>query len=71
MKRLILSLVAVLLVVVVALQNTEEVSTRLLITDVRLPLAILLSTMAGLGFIAGIALTLWAKRKRRTDAKRA
>ncbi len=69
MKRLVLPLVVVLLIVIVALQNTDEVSTRLLFFDVRLPLAILLLTMAGLGFVTGIAMTLWAARKRRNAKK--
>lgn len=69
MKRLLLPLVVVLLVVIVALQNTEEVATRVLFTDIRLPHAILLLTMAGLGFVTGIAVTLWTARKRRNGAK--
>lgn len=46
--------VAALVVVIVILQNTAAVETRLLFADVSMPLAVLLIVTGGFGFVAGL-----------------
>jgi len=66
MKRmkLIVALLAVLLVVIVILQNTQPVATRLLFITVTMPNAVLIGLSLLIGVAAGIliALTLSGKR---------
>jgi len=62
--KLIVALLAVLLVVIVILQNTQPVATRLLFITVTMPNAVLIGLSLLIGVAAGIliALTLSGKR---------
>lgn len=57
--RLILAVVFAVLIVVVALQNTESVDTRLLFATVTMPRAVLLFTAMALGFGSGVLASLY------------
>ena len=46
--------VLVLLIVVVVLQNTEKVDTKLLFFTISMPRALLLAATAAIGFLIGI-----------------
>ena len=54
--------VLVLLVVIVVLQNTERVDTKLLFFTVTMPRALLLVATAAIGFIIGLMLSLKIRR---------
>ena len=61
--RLIVTLVLAVLVVIVVLQNTDAVETRLLFATVTMPRAVLLLTTALIGFALGILTSLVWMRK--------
>ena len=61
--RLIVTLVLAVLVVIVVLQNTDAVETRLLFATVTMPRAVLLLTTALIGFAVGILTSLVWMRK--------
>ena len=50
--------VLVLLIIIVVLQNTERVDTRLLFFTITMPRALLLAATAALGFIIGLMSSL-------------
>ncbi len=62
--RLILAVILAVLIVIIALQNTESVETRLLFATVTMPRAILLFTTAAIGFGMGVLTTLFALRNK-------
>jgi len=62
--RLIVLSVLAVLVVVVVLQNTEAVETKILFMTVTMPRAVLLFITATLGFAAGILTALVWMRTR-------
>ncbi len=64
--KLIGLIVALALVCTIALQNTQQVETRLLFATVTMPGAVLLFVTAAIGFGAGVATSLIVSRKRRT-----
>ena len=64
---LIAILVAVVLGIIVVLQNTESVETKLLIVTVTMPRAVLLFVTAMIGFAAGVILSLGMMRKAKGD----
>ena len=67
--RLIVTLVLAVLVVVVVLQNTEAVETRLLFATVTMPRAVLLFITALIGFAVGILTSLvWMRKQEKTGA---
>lgn len=67
--RLILTLVLALLVVIVVLQNTEAVETRILFATVTMPRAVLLLTTTLIGFALGILTSLvWMRRQNKAGA---
>lgn len=67
--RLILTLVLAILVVIVVLQNTEGVETRVLFATVTMPRAVLLLTTTLIGFALGILTSLvWMRRKDKAGA---
>lgn len=63
--RLIVAVVLALLAVVVVLQNTEAVETRLLFATVTMPRAVLLLTTVLIGFALGLLTALVWMRKRK------
>ena len=54
--------VLVLLVVIVVLQNTERVDTKILFFTITMPRALLLVATAAIGFIIGLMLSLKIRR---------
>ena len=48
------AILAAVLVVVVIVQNTAEVKTKILFAEITMPRAVLLFTTAVLGFLAGV-----------------
>ncbi len=57
------ALVAIVLVIVI-LQNTQQVETKLLFFTITMPSAVLLFTMLAVGFVLGIlAVGRWARKK--------
>jgi len=63
--KLILAGIAVILVVIVVLQNTESVETRLLFATVTMPRAALLFVHLAIGFLVGLVV---GARGRKRDA---
>ncbi len=63
--KLLASLVLAVLGIIIVLQNTESVQTRLLFITVEMPRAVLLFTTTMVGFALGVlvALILSGKRK--------
>ncbi len=57
------AVVAIVLVIVI-LQNTQQVETKLLFVTITMPSAVLLFTMLAVGFVLGIlAVGRWARKK--------
>lgn len=52
--RTVLLLITAILVLIIVLQNTESVETRILFVTIAMPRVLLLLLMALLGFVAGI-----------------
>jgi len=65
MKRfkLISTAVLILLGIIIILQNTEQVETRLLFVSITMPRAILLMATTLIGFALGILVSLFFQRK--------
>lgn len=57
----------VLFVVIVTFQNTEQVETKLLLTTISLPMALLLFATLAIGFVLGMLTTgiVLARRKKK------
>jgi len=63
--KLIVALILAVLTVVVVLQNTEAVSTKLLFVTVTMPRVLLLFLVLAVGFVLGIIASLsWTKKKK-------
>jgi len=62
--KLIGSLTAVLLIVIIILQNTQPVETRILFISITMPNAILIGLTLLIGVAAGILITLTLSGKR-------
>lgn len=68
--RLIAILVLAVLVVIVVLQNTEPVETRLLFATVSMPRAVLLFTTALIGYAMGILTSLvWMRGQGQANSR--
>ena len=65
MKRfkLISTAVLILLGIIIILQNTEQVETRLLFVSITMPRAILLMGTTMIGFALGILVSLFFQRR--------
>ena len=61
LKLILITLLSVVLLIVV-LQNTEPVETRLLVATVTMPRAALLAITGGIGFVLGLLVALWLSR---------
>lgn len=62
--KLVAVVVLAVLCIVIVLQNTETVSTRVLWVQVDMPRALLLFLTALIGFIAGVTVSVFANRGR-------
>lgn len=60
--KLIAIVVALVLVALVVVQNTDEVTTRLLFVEVRMPNAVLVFVTFAIGFVVGALATFRAQR---------
>ncbi|MGA1607708.1 MAG: lipopolysaccharide assembly protein LapA domain-containing protein [Planctomycetota bacterium] len=71
MKRfkIALALIAGFLLLVVILQNTDTVETRILSATIALPRAVLLFLAVLFGFVLGYAAALWRRVRHRQDAQ--
>ena len=56
-------IVVVVLSLIVVLQNTEAVNTKILFAEITMPRAALLGTTLGIGFIIGLLTNLGISRK--------
>lgn len=61
--RLFSALALVALIVIVALQNTEPVQTRILFTTVAMPRAVLIFISGAVGFGVGLLVSLFRGQK--------
>jgi uncharacterized integral membrane protein len=61
--KLIIALLIAIITVIVVLQNTEAVQTRLLFVTVTMPRVLMLFLMLAIGFILGIITALSRTRK--------
>jgi uncharacterized integral membrane protein len=70
MKRLkiALALIAGFLLLIVILQNTDTVETRILSATIELPRALLLLVAVVFGFVLGFATAWWTRRRGRGPA---
>jgi len=68
--KLIVILVLAIFCIVVVLQNTQAVETRILFVTITMPRAILLFLASLVGFVAGIILALGLSRRKKTGAKK-
>jgi uncharacterized integral membrane protein len=70
MKRLkiALALIAGFLLLIVILQNTDTVETRILSATIELPRALLLLVAVVFGFVLGFATAWWTRRRGRGTA---
>jgi len=64
--KLIIALLIAIVTVIVVLQNTEAVETRLLFVTVTMPRVLMLFLMLVIGFILGIITSLSRTRKNKT-----
>ena len=71
MVKLIGAAILAIVVVIVVLQNTEPVQTRLLFAEVTMPRAVLLFLTTAIGFVLGmlVALITIRRRSKRRKAK--
>ena len=67
--KLVASVVIAVLVIVIALQNTDEVETHILFAKVTMSRALLIAVTFSAGALAGLAAGLWIARSRRVAAK--
>lgn len=63
----LLAIVAVM-VLIVALQNTQSVETRILFMTVSMPRAVLLFVTLLIGFVLGLVAASWRDRDTKTDS---
>ena len=68
--KLILAVVLVVLTVIVVLQNTAPVETRILFMTLEMPRAALLALTLVIGMLAGSLLTLVAIRREKSPKKK-
>ena len=67
--KLIAAAILALLGVIIILQNTEPVETRLLFATITMPRAILLLGTTLIGFILGMLVSFFFKRKGQASGK--
>lgn len=67
--KLILSMILAVIVLIVLLQNTEQVSTSILFFKLELPRAILLLVTLLVGFVAGMATGMLSQHRKQRKGK--
>ena len=67
--KLIVIVVLTVLAVVIVLQNTESVETRVLFFSFQLPRAVLLAATLALGFIVGVLVQLRTLARKPSDTR--
>jgi lipopolysaccharide assembly protein A len=67
--KLVAILVLLVLVLVVILQNTEQISTRILFVTVTMPHAALLALTVFIGIVVGVLLAVIMGKSTRADRK--
>jgi uncharacterized integral membrane protein len=67
--KLIVACACILFLILLVLQNTQEVVTKLLMAEVRMPTSVLLLTTFALGFVLGVVVTMRAGKKKGAAAK--
>jgi len=65
MFKVIFGIVIGILAVVFALQNTADVDVQFLVWSLTLPRALILLVMLAAGFLIGLAVSGWARHRRR------
>ncbi|MBK8978519.1 MAG: DUF1049 domain-containing protein [Planctomycetes bacterium] len=63
--KIALALVAGFLLIIVILQNTDTVQTRVLSVTIEMPRAVLLLATLAAGYVLGFATAFWRERRRR------
>lgn len=66
--KVLFLILAVMFVAILVIQNTEEVVTKLLFAEVRMPHAVLLFTIFVLGFAAGAVTTMRVQKRKKVAA---
>ena len=61
--KLIGAIILILLIVIVVLQNTQSVETKILFFTITMPRALLLIATAAIGFVLGLLSSLRISRK--------
>ncbi|MGB2984301.1 MAG: LapA family protein [Phycisphaerae bacterium] len=61
--RIIIAIVAAILVIIVVLQNTQTVETKLLFVTLTMPRAVLLFVTLLVGFALGLITATWFSRR--------
>jgi len=61
--KIVALLILILLAVVIVLQNTETVETRVLFFSLRMPRAVLLLVATSIGFALGLVVSLLVAKK--------
>ncbi|MFT5423694.1 MAG: putative integral membrane protein [Phycisphaerales bacterium] len=69
--KLIVAAIAVILVIIVILQNTESVQTQILFLDMQMPQALLLFVAMALGFIGGLIAAMTVLKKDKGEGAKA
>lgn len=65
--KLTIALVAVVLALIVVLQNTESVETRILFAKISMPRALLLVATTAVGFLGGVVFSSLSRGRRDSD----
>ena len=68
--KLIVAAIAVLMVVIVILQNTENVQTEILFLDMTMPQALLLFVAMSIGFVGGLIAAMTVLKKDKPEGKK-
>ena len=61
--RIVIAIVVAILAVIVALQNTQAVETKLLLVTITMPRAVLLFVTLLVGFALGLITATWLSRR--------
>ena len=62
--KIVVAALAAIVLIVVILQNTQQVETKLLFVTITMPRAVLLFTMLAVGFVLGmLAVGRWTRKQ--------
>jgi uncharacterized integral membrane protein len=62
--KLIVLIAAILALAILVVQNTDQVTTKLLFAEIRMPQAVLLFVVFATGFAAGAVTTMRVRRRK-------